>query len=131
MQDYVAEIVAKVNALKAQLQEAEDKKAAVVAEADALQSNLNLAGRLVGGLADENVRWKNNVSNFKEEKLLLVGDTLVAAAFVSYIGPFSSQFRVDLWKDTWIPDIESLKIPFTQGLDPLYVLSNASQQASW
>ena len=131
VQDYVAEIVAKVNALKAQLQEAEDKKAAVVAEADALQSNLNLAGRLVGGLADENVRWKKNVENFKKEKLLLVGDTLVAAAFVSYIGPFSSQFRVDLWKDTWIPDIENLKIPFTEGLDPLYVLSNASQQASW
>ena len=50
----------------------------MVAEADALQSNLNLAGRLVGGLADENVRWKKNVQNFKEEKLLLVGDTLVA-----------------------------------------------------
>jgi hypothetical protein len=50
---------------------------------------------------------------------------------VSYIGPFSSEFRGDLWKDTWIPDIESLKIPYTEGLDPLYVLSNASQQASW
>ena len=59
--------------------------------------------------------------------MLLVGDTLVAAAFVSYIGPFSSDFRLDLWKNTWVPDIETLKIPFTEGLDPLYVLSNASQ----
>ena len=56
-----------------------------------------------------------------------MGDTLVAAAFVSYIGPFSSDFRLDLWKNTWVPDIETLKIPFTEGLDPLYVLSNASQ----
>jgi dynein heavy chain len=64
VQERVAEIVAKVNALKANLQAAEDKKAAVVAEAERLQSNLDLAGRLVGGLADENVRWKNNVQTF-------------------------------------------------------------------
>jgi hypothetical protein len=46
---------------------------------------------------------------------------------VSYIGPFSYDFRNMLWKDTWIPDIISLKIPFTEGLDPLTVLSTPSQ----
>ena len=93
VQDKVAEIVAKVNELKANLQAAEDKKAFVVGEAEKLQKNLDLAERLVSGLADENVRWRNNVANFKEEKLLLIGNVLIASAFVSYIGPFSSQFR--------------------------------------
>ena len=57
VEERVAEIIAKVNALKAQLAEAEAKKEAVVAQATALQQSLDLANRLVNGLADENVRW--------------------------------------------------------------------------
>jgi dynein heavy chain len=64
VEEQVAEIVAKVNALKADLAAAEAKKQAVVDQANALQSSLDLANRLVNGLADENVRWSNNVVTF-------------------------------------------------------------------
>jgi hypothetical protein len=40
-------------------------------------------------------------------------------------------FRNGLWKDLWLPDIEELKIPFTEGVDPLDILSTPSQQALW
>ena len=86
-----------------------------------------MANRLVNGLADENVRWKANVATFQEEKFTMIGNALISAAFVSYIGPFSYDFRNMLWKDTWIPDIVNLKIPFTEGLDPLVVLSTPSE----
>lgn len=131
MQDRVAEIVAKVNALKAQLAEAEAKKQKVVDDATKLQQSLDLANRLVNGLADENVRWRSNVETFKHEKLTMIGDALVSAAFVSYIGPFSFKFRNNLWVDTWIPNIQELGIPFTQGVDPLEILSSASERAVW
>jgi dynein heavy chain len=58
---------------------------------------LDLANRLVNGLADENVRWSNNVVTFKEEVITMIGDALIASAFVSYIGPFSFRFRKNLW----------------------------------
>jgi len=29
----------------------------------------------------------------------MIGDALVSAAFVSYIGPFNSAFRAVLWRD--------------------------------
>jgi dynein heavy chain len=64
VQDRVAEIIAKVNLLKDQLAEAEAKKEAVVLQATKLQQSLDLANRLVNGLADENVRWQANVVNF-------------------------------------------------------------------
>ena len=127
----MAEIVAKVNALKAQLAEAEAKKQKVVDDATKLQQSLDLANRLVNGLADENVRWRANVETFKHEKLTMIGDALVSAAFVSYIGPFSFKFRNSLWVDTWIPNITELGIPFTQGVDPLEILSSASERAVW
>jgi dynein heavy chain len=56
----------------------------------------------------------------------VIGDALVSAAFVSYIGPFSAGFRISLWRDTWLPDILEKKIPFTEGIDPLEVLANKS-----
>jgi dynein heavy chain len=61
----------------------------------------------------------------------MIGDALVSAAFVSYIGPFNSAFRSMLWKDQWIPDSNERKIPQTPGIDPLYVLANTADQAVW
>jgi dynein heavy chain len=81
---------------------------------------------LVGGLADENKRWGENVETYKKERITMIGNALLSAAFVSYIGPFSSVFRNKLWSGTWLPDIEARKIPFTSGVDPLKVLATDS-----
>jgi dynein heavy chain len=85
-----------------------------------------LANRLVGGLADENKRWKLNVVSLTHDSLTMIGNALVSAAFVSYIGPFSAEFRKDLWAEQWLTDIIAKKIPFTEGVDPLFVLSTVS-----
>ena len=113
----------KVDALKQKLFEAEEQKRKVEEEAQALMDQLDLANRLVGGLADENKRWTENVATFKHERVTMIGNALISAAFVSYIGPFSYLFRGRLWKETWLPDIVDKKIPFTDGVDPLKVLA--------
>jgi dynein heavy chain len=61
----------------------------------------------------------------------MIGNALVSAAFVSYIGPFSAAFRSKLWRDDWLPDIAEKKIPFTAGIDPLLVLATPAEQAGW
>jgi dynein heavy chain len=61
---------------------------------------------------------------FEKEKLTMIGNALVSAAFVSYIGPFNSNFRKDLWNTQWIDDMTSKEIPYTEGVDPLGVLSD-------
>jgi dynein heavy chain len=90
-----------------------------------------MANRLVNGLADENIRWEGNVKTFGVEKMTMIGDALVSAAFVSYIGPFSSDFRFDLWRETWLQDVAQRGLPITQGIDPLNVLANATDIAKW
>jgi len=127
----VKEINDKVDALKQQLSDAVAAKEKVEQDAQELKDQLNLAERLVNGLADENTRWSNNVQTFKDERRTMIGNALVSAAFVSYIGPFSYTFRARLWRDEWIPDLSERKIPFTEGIDPLDVLANASDQAVW
>lgn len=61
VKEKVAGIIAKVNELKSELATAEAKKKAVEDNATALNNKLDLANRLVRGLADENVRWRANV----------------------------------------------------------------------
>lgn len=122
--------LAKVEELKAHLAQAEAEKQRVEDEASALQDQLNLANRLVNGLADENVRWRQNVKTFGQECTLTVGDSLLAAAFVSYIGPFNSEFRNVITVD-WTTDIIARLIPMTPNIDPLDVLSTAADQARW
>jgi dynein heavy chain len=124
-------IVDKVDELKSKLAEAQAEKQEVVDNAEKLATQLSLANRLVNGLADERVRWMANVDNFKLERLTMIGNAVISAAFVSYIGPFNSQFRYQLWQEQWLGDVIEKKIPYTEGVDPLNVLSTASDQAIW
>lgn len=121
----------RVDELKAQLAEAKAKLDKVNADAGALKSKLDVANRLVDGLADEKVRWEAKNKTLGNQKMTMIGDAIVSAAFVSYIGPFSADFRNDLWENIWLTDVAQKNIPFTQGVDPLKVLSNATDHATW
>lgn len=41
----------------------------------------------------------------------LVGDCLIAAAFLSYAGPFLSSYRDELVEKTWLAEIKKLHVP--------------------
>ncbi|CAK4776251.1 unnamed protein product [Aphanomyces euteiches] len=104
----VKEVEAQLNALQASFREATNEKAKVEAEARSCQDRLGLAERLVLGLASENERWKREIDVLKVGEVSLVGDVLLAAAFVSYIGAFDSEFRNQLWRHVWLPDLVSI-----------------------
>jgi dynein heavy chain len=55
----------------------------------------------------------------------------LASSFVSYIGAFTSKFRLDLWQNTWLPDIIARAIPITEGITPLKILTTESKKAKW
>lgn len=61
----------------------------------------------------------------------MIGNALISAAFVSYIGPFNTVFRQRIWETTWINDMTEKKVPFSDGVDPLKVLSTPKDQAIW
>lgn len=63
----------------------------------------------------------------------LPGDILLITAFISYIGCFTKQFRLDLINKLWLPFIRSLEppIPITDGLDSLTLLTDDTTVALW
>ena len=128
-QSTVAAVDAKLKALGEKFQEATDEKAIVEAQAAAGKARLGLAERLVGGLSSENERWGREIENLKNASTTLIGDCMLAAGFVSYVGSFDQQNRELLWKLTWTPDLEEKKIPLTIGVDPLSILTNDGNNA--
>ncbi|KAL7699312.1 dynein heavy chain cytosolic putative [Lotmaria passim] len=132
IQDKVADLKSKLDALVSQYDQAVAEANAIEARAKKTQLKMNLAQRLVSGLSDESVRWGDTIEKLKEAAKLLIGDVLLSASFVSYIGPFSKAFREQIVQQDWIPYIRELGIPMTEGIDAtMDVLTSEAAVASW
>lgn len=89
-----------VNALKDNLRKMFDEKLAAKQELETkaakTKKKMEQANRLINSLDDNKVRWIEKRNVFKQTKKELVGNVAKACAFVSYCGPFNSQFRKTL-----------------------------------
>ncbi|KFO26066.1 Dynein heavy chain 11, axonemal [Fukomys damarensis] len=76
------------------------------------QANLDLAAateKLVAirkKLGTEKIRWGQSVQSFEAQEKTLCGDVLLTAAFVSYTGSFTKQYRQDLVHCKWVPFLQ-------------------------
>lgn len=122
-----------LSVLTAEFREATNAKLKCQAEADATANSIDLANRLVNGLASENVRWRDSVANFRAQLITLPGDILMVTAFISYVGSFTRMYRIDLLKKYWEPFLKKLvpAIPVTADLDPMELLTDDAQIAQW
>ena len=137
-QNTLAQVKAKVVTLEATLkkltddyQKAIDEKMRCQREADETAKTIALANRLVGGLASEKVRWSDSVAKFKEQAKMLPGDVLLVASFISYLGCFTKQYRLELFERKWIPYLKKLPkpIPMSMGYAGANVLSLLTDDA--
>eukprot|EP00306_Pavlova_sp_CCMP459_P002806 CAMPEP_0185179034 /NCGR_PEP_ID=MMETSP1139-20130426/31803_1 /TAXON_ID=298111 /ORGANISM="Pavlova sp., Strain CCMP459" /LENGTH=3023 /DNA_ID=CAMNT_0027744869 /DNA_START=1 /DNA_END=9072 /DNA_ORIENTATION=+ len=126
----VAELTAAYNA-------AVKEKEEVIAQAEAFMRKIGLAQRLMSALGSEGERWRNTVATLNGVLPLLVGDALLASAFVSYNGCFNRYFREMLTKKKFLPYLlgedKASKGPVSMGadMDPLKILTNDAEIASW
>ncbi|XP_051731342.1 dynein axonemal heavy chain 9-like isoform X1 [Ctenopharyngodon idella] len=139
-QEKLSVIKAKINQLNenlakltAKFEKATEDKLRCQQEAETTARTIALANRLVGGLASENVRWAEAVKTFKHQEETLCGDVLLITAFVSYLGYFTKRYRLELMDNAWRPYLSQLKVPIpvTPGLDPLTMLTDDADIATW
>lgn len=81
----VNELQAQLRQLTSEFEQAEKIKREAVDIAEKGQLKLELAQRLINALGSEEVRWVKGVERFRFERDPLVGDALVAAAFISFL----------------------------------------------
>jgi dynein heavy chain len=109
------EVVMKnLNEKMAQVKAIDEKLAKLQAEQDALEAKskalndeidecgkkLIRAEKMIGGLAGEKDRWTSIVADLTIQATLVVGDSLIAAGAISYVGSFTAKYREEL-EEIW------------------------------
>merc|ERR1719316_1162485 len=110
-------VMDEVAVLDAALQEAMDKKNALEANANAMKRKMDAANKLLNGLAGENKRWTEDSKNFAIRRKRLIGDVALACGFVTYCGPFNSEFRDKINLEYFLTDTHKRKVPASDKVD--------------
>lgn len=122
---------AALSKLNAEFKEANDKKAAAVNEANRCARRLDLAQRLVSALGSEKARWANSIVELDANLEVIVGDVLLASAFVSYAGPFNKKFRNMMIEVEFLKFMKEKDIPLSAIANPVKILTTESMSALW
>ncbi|KAG9397278.1 Dynein heavy chain and region D6 of dynein motor [Carpediemonas membranifera] len=125
------EIQAKLAELKTKYDTSVGEKERLRAENEQLEIKLDRAGKLVEGLAGEKTRWEKSIVKLEEQLVNLPGDCVLATAFLSYCGPFSGEYREDLVKRSWVPEIKRLEIPVSDDFSLVSFLASPSDVRNW
>jgi dynein heavy chain len=80
----------------------------------ALQSKIERGDKLVTSLQEEKANWIVRLASFEQSESCLIGDCVLAAAFMSYGGPFPSNYRNSL-SEMWYDKIVDEMIAYTKG----------------
>ena len=109
----VAELNDMLGGLRASFEKATAEKNELEEKAATMERQLGAASKLITGLAGEKIRWTADVKHLKASLIKLVGDTLVGAAFLSYQGAFTFDYRADMMKNVWVTAVVEAEVPLT------------------
>jgi dynein heavy chain len=134
----LAEIQSKVGHLKEELaivmkakKEAEDKLNEAVRKENECKEKLDLAKRFTNALGSSSERWTINIKDYETQLQIIIGDILIAAAFVSYCGPFPEKYRRGI-KASFFDFVHNNNIPYSPNAkNPLSILTNEAEIARW
>jgi dynein heavy chain len=127
--------LAEVKALKERLKKKFDlqmaEKKDLEDKAAKTKKKMDQANRLINSLQDNKERWMRSAAEFKSLKQRLVGDVAKACAFVSYCGPFNSEFRGKLLDEYFHVDLLAKEIPVSEDLKLTEFLVDAATVGQW
>lgn len=95
------------------------------------KKKINTARSLIGSLQDERDRWSKGDKVIGDEKRRLVGNVSLATAFISYCGPFNSEFRDILSHEYFAADMKKRGVPLTPDLNLVNFLVDDATVGEW
>lgn len=88
------------------------------------------AEKLVTGLSSESKRWAESAKLLEGDLKNLVGNIMLAAGFVAYLGPFTLSYRNSLM-DGWISFARGQRVPVNTVFSAERILADAVEVREW
>ena len=101
----------KIHALQNNYKQSQQTLEELNKQKEITELQLGRAEKLVNGLADEAVRWGESIVLLEKELVNLLGNVVLAAGFISYVGTFTQVYRNDLLKQ-WMNYMSENNVPF-------------------
>ncbi|RXN34314.1 dynein heavy chain axonemal [Labeo rohita] len=116
--------------LQAKYHECLSKRDELDAKCQLCEIRLIRADKLIGGLADEKVRWRETVQQLEYMVNNVAGDVLLAAGYVAYLGPFTGEYRLAMAEE-WLRGFKELAVPHTERPNLISTLGDKVKIRSW
>nr|VZI35563.1 unnamed protein product [Spirometra erinaceieuropaei] len=116
--------------VRAQFEKAMARKKELADDAESCRRRMATATTLIDGLSGEKVRWTEETRTLRDQVARLVGDVLMATAFLSYCGPFNQDFRTRII-NSWVKNLVANKVPHTHNLDLINMLTEGPTISEW
>lgn len=123
-------LVDKLAELNAKFDKTTADMAIYQAELNSLQIKIDRGEKLISGLSGEKTRWEATLIELDDQYEKLIGDCILSAAFMSYCGPFPSEYR-DSLIGNWVSTVEYHNIPASKGFDFSDFMAGAAQARQW
>lgn len=102
----------------------------IKAEMSRVQTKVDRSVRLLDSLSSERVRWEAGSKSFETQIQTLVGDVVLAAAFMAYAGLYDQQFRKTM-TDDWVHQLTQSGVACKVQDSILGYLSTADERLEW
>lgn len=129
--DKLIELEVKMNELVASLEEKNAAFTKIDANVRKLKITLDAATDLFSDLKGEQTRWSELKVELIAGKEYLVGEVLLGSSFLSYVGPFSFEFRKRMIYNDWKEDLNSRGINVKNNFDIKYLLTTELKISEW
>ena len=103
---------------------------AIKTEMSRVQTKVDRSVRLLDSLSSERGRWEEASRSFETQIQTLVGDVVIASAFLAYGGLYDQQFRKSM-VDDWLHQLSQSGIACKSDGSVLGYLSTADDRLQW
>merc|ERR1719262_966349 len=127
----MAKAQAILDGLNTQFNDAMANKQALEDKANMTKRKMDQANKLINGLAGEKIRWTEDSNNFASRRKRLIGDTALSCAFVTFCGPFNSEFRDKLNGEIFLQDCHTRGVPASEKVNLVEFLVDQGTIGEW